>query len=502
MNIALPPKNLYHMVKRASIDNNELYKYFGTYPSTERRIGTLPYDWIREVKPEQRAELTQSVHKVLSDFAKKLWEQSVTVYESAKINWNEEQNALLKKLKQLLQREDIKIEYAGTGRLKYCSKITVGDYPYALSTFNGCSDFVAKRGHGTYYEPQNVFTIYKRCSQGRFAKPFMAQVSAQDEPGGYILSKFIDEKHPQKELLPRLLRSREYYYNWDELGANLQAEAQHNSIRGIGIEAGGRAKNKRYIPDPHTRYIWRNLVNKLFSETRLNFELNQSGVFIDINKMYEHLSNIKKQGIDLCEVDARKITNGLTEDEQKVAIKLIRVLKKARKEKNKLIEKGEFEKYQKLLAEDLRHQYPFNRYNEDLNIEPLMGYPKLVAEELGINNVPELKDFHLFVGHHAIDADKVAKYYTKEQVTKYIKEGLLAPDGKSYVSYNENFTMYLLKHYKLKDAEKAFQIRDRIDHLKICIDSRFSKISETQKEKSQIEIQNLEKQFHDLVSKL
>ncbi len=405
--------------------------------SVQRRLGALPYEWLEKIEPAKISKVTQTVFDTFTQFAKEI--RFIRVHRG---NMTDSHMNLLDVLKKVLQRNDISIAPINDGKFKNCTKISVGDKSYALSTFKSL-DFNPSGypSHGQAHEPQMSFLIKKRGSQGRFARPFLARLgSMAEEANSFILSKFIEKDHDVKMKLNPILRSREAVTSVDEIG---------NTINGIVIDAGGFTFNDMYIKDPKIRANWRRFAHKLDSESNIVLipcrEID--GRYVDVDKVQNYLLKLKAQGLDLCKSDSREILKELSPEEQKFGRKYLRILRKTRKLKEELIFQGEFERYQQLLHDDLQEIFPFRFYSADLkNVEIRRGYPKLVADELGVNNIPDnMHEFVHLISIGAFEPEALPKYLTRERLVDWLKS-----DCKN-VEY-EDFIEAVRKQFKL-DAE-------------------------------------------------
>lgn len=463
----IPARNLLHWIKKECISTTTMNNFLLANPAIERRVGSLPFEWIKQIPKSERGNITEQIHRAFESFSTKTSEiRGLDYYEcfaGCAEDFVPEQNKLLELLKKLLRRNDINIEYAGSGQLKNCSRIKVGDKTYALSTFRiNCTKFNGyfEKAQGRGHETQTQFTTYKRGSHGRIAKPFMGKVCSEEDNGGYILSKYIEESHPVKKYKSEILRTREFTQNADN-AVGPMGEI-NNTINGISIEAGGIFGNSRYIKDPQVRQIWYNLANKLNSEAQLlsnGIEIN--GKFVDMQKISDYLYNLKKHGIDLCTADSRSILQELTQEEQKAATKLIRILKRTRTLKNKLIENGTFCKYQTLLNDDLKVVFPLKKHSREYsNIIEESNYPQLIADELGVNNIPNLEQMIKWVNLRVIKPEAIKKYYTESQIKNFINENY-----QLFTSSKSNLVSYLSKEFNIDKELKIVEIKNKIVNL-------------------------------------
>ena len=334
MQITNTPRKLLRWFKRENVWARELNQYLIANPQTNRRVGSLPYEWIKDFEPNQRARITQEVCDVFERFSidsKDLCEDDLyTTKMTVKkiLNLSPIFKELQATLRNILQRDDVFVGYLGHGAVKMSTKIDVGGKGYAFSIFKdkGCRKGFKSyytRGHGRGYEPQNIFMCYNRGSHGRSARPFMALISGENDLGGFTLSKYIDYSSPRKKHKTPLLRSREFIADSDP----------HNQIHGISIEAGGKGFNDDYIADRHERALWYRFaniisaydhgmpfVNGASGATSQRFLLEQAESGIDICSK-EFKSKLRKNIIKFCIKEQRKASN--MSPVQKIFIRLL-----------------------------------------------------------------------------------------------------------------------------------------------------------------------------------
>lgn len=182
-------------IKKKYITAEKLNRFRAKIPDGERRIGSLPYDWIKRIEKDKISDITRSACDVFEKFSIEI--EDISNRYTGKVDKLEKlkqaQSALLQSLQKILKRDDIDITYVGSGSLKHCQRLDIGKYSYAISTFKSeksanrlFSDYFC-RGHGKGNEPQSLFTLFKRGSHGRFVKPFLANLSGMYDAGGYIL---------------------------------------------------------------------------------------------------------------------------------------------------------------------------------------------------------------------------------------------------------------------------------------------------------------------------
>ena len=315
MQITNAPRKLLRWFKRENVWARELNQYLIANPQTNRRVGSLPYEWIKNIEPNQRAKVTQEVCDVFERFAietKDLCEDDFyTIKMTVKkiLSLSPIFKELQTKLRTILQRNDIFVGYLGQGAVKMSSKIDIGGKGYAFSIFKdqGCRKGFKSyytKGHGRGYEPQNIFMCYNRGSHGRNARPFMSLVLGENDIGGFTLTKYIDYTHPRKGHKTSLQRSREYIFDADS----------HNQIHGVSIEAGGKGYNEDYIADRHEREIWYRFANIISGYTNGLYYTN--GVGGDTTQKF--LTEAAESGIDIC---SKEFKSKLRENIVKFCIK-------------------------------------------------------------------------------------------------------------------------------------------------------------------------------------
>lgn len=297
MKVTNAPRKLIRWFKRENIWARVLNEYLTANPQTQRRVGSLPYEWIKDFEPNKRAKITQEVCDVFERFAvetKDLCEDDTyrTKMTVKKIlSLNPIFKELEKQLRTILQRKDIFVGYLGHGALKMSSKIDIGGKAYAFSTFKdkGCRKGFKSyytKAHGRGYEPQSVFMCYYRGAHGRNARPFMSFISGENDLGSFTLTKYIDYTHPRKGHKTPLQRSREYLYDADP----------HNQIHGISIESGGRFENLNWIENKYEKEIWYRFANIISGYTQGMFYVNGVGGVTTQKFLLEQANS----GIDIC----------------------------------------------------------------------------------------------------------------------------------------------------------------------------------------------------------
>lgn len=438
-------RNLLHWFKKKSISAEKLNKYLELNPQTDRNLGALPYDWLKSFEPQQRAQITRQVQDTFVSFADETANaQGISrITGWSYVNPDDFKNAysiLVQNLQKILRRNDIKIRYAGSGALKNCHKLQVGEYSYALSAFRdpnvtklGFGDYF-KRGQGRGYEPQNAVTAYRKGAHGRFTKPFSVKISSKEEDnGGYILSKFVDKQ--AKAPLGAMQESRGYFLNLDRAD---------DTINNINTDIGGCVVNRRHILDKHLRHDW-----DYFAKM---FDINSARLTnIDDRKVHSYLVQQRNKGVDLL---AEDYVNQLpfSGNEKDCALKFLRSLRKVHSLKEKLIKEERFDLVKSLLEEDFEHVYKYVKgmcVTESL--KKLNTFPKLFADELGLSYETVLENRINMFMEFGLDDISFKKYHSKEEILKLL--------NKNYDIYRNDDCLInkLVREYKIEKEVEKFE---------------------------------------------
>lgn len=434
-------KNLYHVVKKRSLNQQELNNYIITHPEFNRLIGTLPYDWLKIAPSKNIKLLSANIATSFSNFAKSISDihtkRHFETIRGATLKFKKFQKILEQELKEILQRQDITINYTGSGAFKHCHKITVGDYDYALSTFinnegwlnEKYSNYFNEYFQGKGYEPQNIFTLYKRGEHGRWAKPFFTKVAGINDADGFILSKFINKtraiKPPQGTFERKHLRIHNNDY------------ASRNTINGVYIDAGGSVINKNYIENKDLRNIWLNLA-RIFDKTNKIVE----------NYKYKQLDNLIandiNNNIDIFDKNYPKKYLLSTSQKRTMAI-ILKNLKSAKKLKDNAEEKDLLNALKKILNKDLQDEYP---YSKEVWGDLEKYYSKAFAKLIGISNKLPPKD--VILNYEQLSFFSLQKDYNQNEIIN----GLI--ESWQYISKNRSLVKKICKDFSINSAQYEY----------------------------------------------
>jgi len=346
------PMKIYHVAKKRNLHLFDLQDMVRFQNLKERRLGSLPSDWLTNIKPDEYCKVTQKVDNLFSTFAEKSYDTELETLDGISAE-------LVKGLKKLLRRDDISMDYVDNGYFKECSKLTVGDYAYAFLTF--FEKFGMHQGDartfGKYFEPQSIFFTYKKMPHGRMAKPFMSRFSTDYFEHGYMLNKYIDKNDAARaktQLNP--LRNEYYEYSIPD-----SSERSENMINNVIIDAGGIVKNTNYIKDKTFRRNLFVFLDRIYINCPQ--PLAKSDLKLTIMKkanVDDYLCKQLDSGTDIYSADLRELLKPFDEQEKIYAKRQIRQLRNVHKLKKELKANGTFEKYKPYLkkASNTNHISP------------------------------------------------------------------------------------------------------------------------------------------------
>ena len=431
-------KNLYHVVKKRNLNQNELSSYLITHPEFNRLIGALPYDWLKAASGNDRKILSDNIAAAFSEFAQAICDihtrRTFEVIRGATLRFKKFQRILEQKLKEILQREDIEVNYTGSGSFKHCHKIKVGDYDYALSTFINNEGWVSEKYsnyfnecfQGKGYEPQNIFTSYKNGEHGRWAKPFFSRVAGLDDTDGFILSKFITKSRTEKSSQGIFERKHLRVKNYDY--------ARRNTIRGVSVDAGGSVINDNFIENSELRNHWLGLA-------RVFDNMNEIVENYKYRRLDNLIANDIKNNIDVFNKNYLK-RYVLSPSQKRIMSIILRNLKSVRKLKNNAEQKGVLDDVKNILNKDLQEEYP---YYKELWDEQDKYYSKSFAVLLGISNKVEFKE--LLLKYEYLPFFELKKDYSQSEII----EGMI--QSWQHISKKRNLLKRLCKDFSIDSTQ-------------------------------------------------
>ena len=375
------PKNIYHHCQRNFVDKDLLNVPFKT---GERRLGALPYDWLKNRTSKEYAQMTEKVDELFRGFAVirtplsdtdeciGLYDEEfnpvVKYYESVYKNFK-----FVEKLSKILKRDDIQIEYVNHGAYKHCHKLTVGKFKYALLSFIRGNlpeqlEFDTLLGNGALIEPCNIFDFYKEYSQGRIVKPFMTRFvndTNAETFDAYMLVKYIDE-NDTSNVKCDLPAYQKQFYKYKMTDTNTG-----NIINGIITDIGKIEKNDYILESSELRQDLFAFYSLLVRNAYENLDVpvlqkkynpdTASQTEKAIHNAEEFVHNLMKDGYDngydIYNIDIRPFIKDLPELEQKFVIKKIRALKKVHQLKLKFQQNDEYKHFYEAYLENYAETY-------------------------------------------------------------------------------------------------------------------------------------------------
>ena len=335
---------IYHVAKKQNLTLFQLQDMVHYQNLTERRLGSLPFDWLKNLPKDEYTKATKTVDKAFKEFAE---EANKEQYETLDGLYGE----LVGKLKKVLHRDDIEIEYVDNGYWKECSKLTIGKFEYAFCTFFEKFGYMRgdDRAYGKYAAPQAIFFTYKKMPHGRMAKPFMSSFSTDYFEYGYTLNRFIDKNDTARaKTVLNPLRAEYLEYSIPDT-----LERSENMINNIIIDPDGIVKNPNYVADANFRHNLDVFLDRIFIEHTRQNELWNEQKFNDIalvRRAENFLSEQMDKGVDIFKADLRELLKPLDLEQQLYAKKLIRRFKNMHKLKNNLKAAGVYEQYKEILS--------------------------------------------------------------------------------------------------------------------------------------------------------
>ena len=331
-------KSLLHSFKRKYVASKTIRQYLQQNPGVQRRVGSLPIDWLREIPKDEYAGVTAQVDDLFSKFAKDNLHIELIDSEPRASKLNKD---LEKQLTKILKRP-AKVEFVGWGAYKNCRKITVGDYSYALSSFFEDNENCLSETFGPTIEPQLHFYAYKNYSHGRIAKPFMAKYGSNTNfDGTYVLMQYIDKNDTTRAKV-----------NLNNLRINIGKlihydDNNNNSINGVFVDIGGMERNPERVDDKKIKNNLFVFFDRIYNEFMRSSADDPNSVF---EKWYNQkaeafLTNKLRAGVDIYSVDLRELLAPLNPKEQKAAIKIVRRMRPMHNLKVQLQKADKYDKY-------------------------------------------------------------------------------------------------------------------------------------------------------------
>lgn len=413
--------NILHIARKRLVNSGDITRamIYGHGP----RIGALPYDMLAGVDKSERASTTKNVDSVFANFAQKI--SYLCPANGYALDWHTFQDScdwLKHELVRVLSRYDIDVQYFDSGTFKHCTRLDIGTYSYALLTFIDLSpdklarfyDSDGNIQHGADVEPQNYFTMYYRLPHGRAARPFIARVGNNDD--AYVLTKFIDDRHTNKKTRGLFSSRRDFIESHDIRG-------WRNTSRGIIVDAGGFQNNSLYITNQRLRNTWYEFAQILDA---INLSSVKTGLlFSRLHKKYH-------RGVDIlnCKNWPRLIWS-LPPDDKSETLHILRKLRKLYDKKQSLESSGQYNAVQELLKQDFVAIFNFFRFYDSDFATDDKYYPRLIAELLGISNVPPLSDLMKIISmrgnkrvefHSTKNKDiKLTDFYSESEIITEMK---------------------------------------------------------------------------------
>ena len=430
-------KHLLHRVKRKFIGPYDI-KSMAKDKTLPEYIGALPPEIITLIPEDKRVKITKRISRAFSEFA---YDITTKVYfddleTPCRTNFPEEYKQFENRLRKILKKPDISIQYLDDGAFKLCFVIDfhISENLYVLQTFRffqGNKNDNYGFPHGALFEPQIYFTLHKTYSHGHVARPFMSKpVKAQDSAYAYILTKYIDKKHKSKSQIGPFIRDRQFMVSADHNPCN--------KIQNIIIDAGNFQKNPEHIANKQIYLQWQSFAMILDSMDFKSFDACDIDTYL--------LEEYNKMGDKFFDTTFwPQLYDGFPYDLEIKIKKMLRLLRRLKLKRESM--GAEYEKIRKLLNNDFIRIFDFKHVNSELHYyekgHKSQYYPELVCKILGVNNVPPLKQIAYDYAYKqpmiiSNDFERVHwnKYYTWEEVERCMKD---VPYGISWEDVTRDF---------------------------------------------------------------
>ncbi len=175
-------KDLTKFLSKNYLNASNLEKFFSIFPLTDRKVGQIPREWLKNVPEEQKEEAVFRVYQAIADFQKIFLKDDENIEEFSK------------KISQALNRE-IKIEKLDSGQFGTGYKISSdGLGALCLKIFKNRS---LKNVHGQYDEVQTGLFVNKHSNA--FVKEFFGKIATGAQTDGFLVTQFLDDSVKPKK---------------------------------------------------------------------------------------------------------------------------------------------------------------------------------------------------------------------------------------------------------------------------------------------------------------
>lgn len=294
---------LSNLVRNEFVSADELNDILTFSPATDRNIGSVPGSWLNRVPKEERAKTTSELFEALGNFAKK---KSTESTESIRLS---------QKLQELLNNQNVSIEFIKDGSYGNTYNISVDDKPFLLKTFHSRSKY---KYHSAWIEPQIAPFANAYCRKNQFVKFFFGRVTGSIYDDAFMVNKFLEDKiskAPSSLKNVHITSSKPFYTDFASIGDKRDG---HNLINGTIFDFGA-FYFKWELLDSKIRKTYRIFAERIYENTYNNG--NCDYVMSEANAKI--LSNYAKKNLNEAEFsDAMNHYLKLLPDDSKVGAKL------------------------------------------------------------------------------------------------------------------------------------------------------------------------------------
>lgn len=161
-------------------------------PSTSRYVGSLPYQWLKDVPYDKRSEFSKKIFDLFSKFAKNM-----------KIGTNSESETLDEHYMNLFCRDFFEITHKkpklsklGSGTIGRTFKFDVDNESYVIKTFyTGQTGYGYYSTHGKGTEILSALYVDKNYPKNDYAKFYFGKFARRNDYDGFMVTKYINSKN-------------------------------------------------------------------------------------------------------------------------------------------------------------------------------------------------------------------------------------------------------------------------------------------------------------------
>lgn len=214
------------------ISEDELGKILTVFPATSSKVGTLPSDWLCNIKEDEQKQAIDDFYSAVDEFQK-----------------DDDDKKFKKKLSEIFNR-DVSVEFVGSGNFGMGYKLSAdGAIPLCLKVFDKIYDEECSRNiHGRSIEPQTALFVNENSN--KFVKMFCAKLSQINRNDGFMVTQFLDEN-----IIP--IETAQNNPDYQIASYDVMGKCEHNIINGKIFDFGGVYVENASDYEAFERLMWR-----------------------------------------------------------------------------------------------------------------------------------------------------------------------------------------------------------------------------------------------------